>query len=278
MTYDPAAIAAHFDQLGPREWDRFDRTLGDRVSLALHARVLRQFIAPGTQVLEVGAGPGRFTEQLAALGCTITVGDISPEQLRLNEDTARRRGFADNVHSWNHLDICDLTRFPGAMFDAVVAFGGPLSYVFERRDGALTECLRVLRPGGVLLLSVMSLWGTLHRHLGAVLALSEGANRSIIATGDLTKETDPGSTHHCHMFRATELRTFLDRPELELLWLSASSAITTGLDTALLPDERSWPFLLEVESMACREPAYLDAGTHLIGALRLRTGASIRES
>jgi SAM-dependent methyltransferase len=273
MTYDPAAIAAHFDQLGPREWDRFDRTLGDRVSLALHSRVLRQFIVPGSQVLEIGAGPGRFTEQLSALGCQITVGDISPEQLRLNEDTARNRGFADKVRSWNQLDICDLTQFPLATFDAVVAFGGPLSYVFDRREGALTECLRVLRPGGVLLLSVMSLWGTLHRHLGAVLALPESANRSIVATGDLTAENDPSSTHHCHMFRATELRAFLDRPELQLLWLSASSAITTGLDPALLPDERSWPFLLDVEARACTEAAYLDAGTHLIGALRLRAGA-----
>jgi hypothetical protein len=41
MTDDPAAIAAHFDQLGPREWERFDRRLGDRVSLELHSRLRR---------------------------------------------------------------------------------------------------------------------------------------------------------------------------------------------------------------------------------------------
>jgi SAM-dependent methyltransferase len=181
MTYDPAAIAAHFDQLGPQEWERFDRTLGDRVSLELHSRVLARFIPRGSEVLEVGAGPGRFTEQLHALGCSITVGDISVEQLRLNEDTARRRGFASSIRGWSQLDICDLTHFADAAFDAVVAFGGPLSYVFDRREQALRECLRVLRPGGVLLLSVMSLWGTVHRHLGAVLALPEVANRSIIA-------------------------------------------------------------------------------------------------
>jgi SAM-dependent methyltransferase len=268
MTYDPAAIAAHFDQLGPREWERFDRTLGDRVSLELHSRVLARFIPRGSEVLEVGAGPGRFTEQLHALGCSITVGDISVEQLRLNEDTARRRGFASSIRGWSQLDICDLTHFADAAFDAVVAFGGPLSYVFDRREQALRECLRVLRPGGVLLLSVMSLWGTVHRHLGAVLALPEVANRSIIATGDLTKASDPASTHHCHMFRASELRVFLDRPGAELLWLSASSAITTGLDLTLLPDERRWPFVLDVEEMACREAGYLDAGTHLISAVR----------
>lgn len=201
MTYNSAAIAAHFDQLGPREWDRFDRTLGDRVSLALHSRVLEQFTLPGGRALDIGAGPGRFTEQLHRLGC------------------------------------------------------------------------RVVRPGGMLLLSVMSLWGTVHRHLGGVLTLPEAANRSIVATGDLTEENDPASTHHCHMYRAAELRSFLDRPELALEWLSASSAITTGVDSTVLPDERSWGLVLDIEARACTDEGYLDAGTHLIAAVRRRNNA-----
>src|SRR5207247_3456320 len=97
MTYDSAAIAAHFDQLGPREWGRFDHTLGDRVSLALHSRVLEQFTLPGGRVLDIGAEPGRFTEQLHRLGCRVVVGDISAEQLRLNQETARACGFAESV-------------------------------------------------------------------------------------------------------------------------------------------------------------------------------------
>lgn len=268
MTYDPEAIAWHFDWLGSREWDRFGHTLGDRVSLALHSRALERFTPRGCRVLEIGAGPGRFTEQLHQIGCRIVVGDISAGQLKLNEESARSKGFADSIEAWHRLDICDLGQFPDASFDAVVAFGGPFSYVFERRDEALNECIRVLRPGGVLLLSVMSLWGTFHRHFAAVAVLSESANRKIIATGDLTKETDPSSTHYCHMFRAAELRAFLDRGNLETLLLSASSAVSTGLDTAMLSDERKWPFLLEVESVACIEPGYLDAGTHMIAVVR----------
>jgi SAM-dependent methyltransferase len=269
VTYDPAAIASHFDHLGSGEWDRFDRTLGDRVSLALHSRVLQQFMPPRSRVLEIGAGPGRFTEQLHALGCRITIGDISAEQLRLNEEHARTRGFTESIEGWHRLDICDLGRFGDGTFDAVLAFGGPLSYVFERRDEALRECLRVLRPGGALLLSVMSIWGTLHRHLPGVLTLPESANRDIVTTGDLTPANDPGSTHHCHMFRAAEVRALLDRPGLEILWLSASSALTTGLDPSVLPGEESWQMLLDFEVMACTEAGYLDAGTHLIAAARL---------
>jgi SAM-dependent methyltransferase len=270
MTYDSAAIAAHFDQLGAREWDRFDRTLGDRVSLALHSRVLQRFAVKGGRALDIGAGPGRFTEQLHSLGCRIVVGDISAEQLRLNQEAARSRGFVGSIDAWHQMDICDLGRFSDGTFDTVVAFGGPLSYVFGSRDRALSECIRVLRPDGTLLLSVMSLWGTIHRHLRAVLTLPEANNRSIVATGDLTKESDPTSTHHCHMFRAAELRAFLDRPELTLEWLSASSALTTGLDSTVLVDESNWSLVLDLEAMACREAGSRDAGTHLIAAVRRR--------
>ena len=216
MTYDSAAIASHFDKLGAREWDRFSRTLGDRVSLALHARTLGRFVKTGSRVLDIGAGPGRFTEQLHHLGCRVVVGDISEEQLRLNREAAQSRGFAASVEGWHQVDVCDLGRFSSDAFDGVVAFGGPLCYVFDSRDLALSVCIRVLRPDGVLLLIVMSLWGTIHRHLRAVLERPDAANRSIVATGDLTKENDPKSTHHCHMFRAAELRAFLDRPELQL--------------------------------------------------------------
>src|SRR5689334_3005979 len=116
MSYDPAAIASHFDQLGLREWDRFDRTLGDRVSLALHSRILEQYTLHRGRVLEVGAGPGRFTEQLHRLGCRITVADLSAAQLRLNEEAANVRGFAGSVEGWHKLDICDLRQFDDQSF------------------------------------------------------------------------------------------------------------------------------------------------------------------
>ena len=66
MTYRPAAVAAYFDALGTKEWERFDRTLGDRVSLALHTALLERYGRPGHRVLDVGAGPGRFTELLVS--------------------------------------------------------------------------------------------------------------------------------------------------------------------------------------------------------------------
>jgi 2-polyprenyl-3-methyl-5-hydroxy-6-metoxy-1,4-benzoquinol methylase len=55
-----------------------------RVSLELHRRFLTRFIRPGWRVLEIGAGPGQFTIELAAHGATVVMSDISAVQLELN--------------------------------------------------------------------------------------------------------------------------------------------------------------------------------------------------
>jgi SAM-dependent methyltransferase len=142
--------------------------------------------------------------------------------------------------------------------------GGPLSYVFDAAPRALADCRRVVRPGGALVISVLSLLGTAHRFLAPVLALGAEVNRDVFRTGDLDNRTVPGSTHHCHMFRARELRALLDRGELVDIWLSASSALATGAAAEIAPGTPVWDLLLELEREACVEPGYLDAGTHLI--------------
>ena len=278
MTYNPAAITAYFDSLGAGEWERFDRTLGDRVSLAMHTALLERYVRPGHRILDVGAGPGRFTEMLHRLGARVVVADLSGRQLELNREAARARGFASSVEAWHQLDICDLGVFDATSFDGVVAFGGPFSYVFERRDTALAECGRVLRPGGYLLLSVMSLCGTLHRHRAALRDMPRGAIRAIVATGDLTAETDPTSKHYCHMYRAAELRAFLEQPGLTVEQLSASSALATGVENEFITAPEQWEALLEYEAVACVEPGYLDAGTHLLAAVRRDSQAAARTS
>ena len=114
----------------------------------------------------------------------------------------------------------------------------------------------------------MSLCGTLHRHRAALRDMPRAAIRTIVATGDLTPETDPTSKHYCHMYRAAELRAFLEKPGLAVEQISASSALATGVETEFITTAEQWEAWLEYEAVACVEPGYLDAGTHLLAAVR----------
>ena len=102
------------------------------------------------------------------------------------------------------------------------------------------------------------------------------AIRTIIATGDLTAETDPTSKHYCHMYRAAELRAFLEKPGVAVEQISASSALATGVENEFITAPEQWEALLEYEAVACVEPGYLDAGAHLLAAVRCDSLAALR--
>lgn len=103
-------------------------------------------VAPGDCVLEIGCGPGYFSPTLAAAvsqGCAV-MGDLQSEMLV----HARQR-----VSAFEHAQVVqlDATRLPfaDATFDAVLVVL-MLGEVPERGH-CLSECRRVLRPGGVAL-------------------------------------------------------------------------------------------------------------------------------
>jgi cyclopropane fatty-acyl-phospholipid synthase-like methyltransferase len=269
--YSPETITQFFDTMGMAEFERFDSSPVQRIKYELHLRCLQQYVPRGARVLEIGAGPGRFTEALAERDCRVVVNDLSPVQLELNEKRARAHGYSGAVDRWLQADVCDLGALDGESFDAIVAFGGPFSYVFERRDEALAQCLALLDERGTLLLSVMSLWGTAHAFLQAVLSQSPELQAAVIRTGDITPSTSPESAHHCHMFRPQELVTFLTDGGLEVVHLAASNALTTRWDDELVilqEDPDAWERILDFEEDATRQPGNVGMGTHMIAVAR----------
>ena len=163
--YDANYVAWYFDELGEREWTRLVNSPADEIKLYIHSHYLEKHIEPGSLVLDVGAGPGRFTQLLVSLGATVVVADISAQQIELNKRFAAELNFAHGVKEWRQLDICDMSTFADELFDAVVCYGNPLGYVFE------------------------SLWGSLHELLPAVLTIDPAKNAEIIRVGGYRKKT-----------------------------------------------------------------------------------------
>lgn len=270
-TYDPAWVTNYFDEFGEQELERLVKTPAREIQLAVHTDFLLKHLTVDLDILEIGAGPGRFTNHLVNLECRVTVTDISPVQVELNRQTAEKHKFGYGVTEWRQLDMCDMSCFADNSFDAVVAFGGPLSYVLDQREVAIQECIRVTKPGGVILLSVMCLWGTVHQYLEGVLGFPPDDNEKIIESGDLTTSNSQFATHNCHMFRSQELREFLHSHGLDVIDMAASNTLSTVHGDSLIEirkDKTKWIQLLEMELKACREPGCLDLGTHLIAAAR----------
>jgi SAM-dependent methyltransferase len=279
--YSADRMRVFFDQYGAAEWDRFDRNVAGRVSLELHKRFQRRWVHAGDRVLELGAGPGRFTIELARLGARVLVSDISPRQLDLNRDRVLAAGYEDAVEGRQLLDVTDLSRLERASFDVVTAFGGPLSYVFERAGEALDQLLAAVRPGGTILFSVMSRWGSIHQFLDGVLKeFAKGLTdeyRVLVETGDQFGETGRSTVvdlaHEMHLFTWEELERLLAPRPCRLLDASAANFLSVRADSALSGlDPETWNQVLNWEEAACRARGALDAGTHIMVALERQPG------
>lgn len=270
--YNADWVRQYYNEYGMKEWNRWEESPVERIKFFVHLHHLRNHVRSTDRVLEIGAGAGRFTQQLAKITDRIVVADISSGQLALNRQHAVEHGFADNVEDWMECDMCDLeSTFDADTFDVVVCYGGPLSYVFERQHDAIAQLRRATKPGGKLLFGVMSLWGTIHQYFPGVLDIDIPSNREIVTTGNLTERTVGPGRHYTHMYRADELRSTLEAGSLEILTMSASNCLTTNWTELLAEvseDSEKWLHLLEMEIEASQQPGCLNAGSHMIAVCR----------
>jgi ubiquinone/menaquinone biosynthesis C-methylase UbiE len=269
LRYDAGRAARFYDEYAGEEWTRFEDGRASRANLEVHLHYLRQFVGQGDTVLDAGAGPGRFTIELARLGAKIVVADLSPRQLELNRERLVESGHEGSVLERVVADVTDLSRFEDARFDAVVCYGGALSYVLERADDAVAELFRVTRPGGHVLASVMVLIGATRLQLPVVLEQvhehGHEAVRRVFATGELPSELSDGHLP-MRLYRWRELRELLGRHPGTVVAASACGVLSPGLE--LPPDEETQRLLFAWELEAGAEPGALDCGEHLLAVVR----------
>lgn len=136
----------YFEQIG----GNFDKWMSD-YDVFRRATLIRKHLkneALGKSCLEVGCGTGKISGAIADIVGTLTVSDIS-------EKLAREVGERMNV-SWMQQDACALN-IPDNSFDVVIS-SECIEHVPDP-EKALREMVRVLKPGGLLVVTTPNkLW------------------------------------------------------------------------------------------------------------------------
>lgn len=111
-------------------------------------------LGPGTRLLDLGAGSGWPGLYLARrLGCDVVLADLPANGLRIARDRAARDGLAGRV-SCVVADAAALP-FAAASFDAISH--SDLLCCLPHKSAALGECRRLIRPGGRMVFTVISI-------------------------------------------------------------------------------------------------------------------------
>lgn len=135
------------------EWSRLER---HRMEFEITKKALDAYIPKNTMVLDVGGGPGRYSIYLASKGMQVTLVDLSEKHVRQAQEFAREAGVTlSGAIQGNALDMDDLPL--SESYDAVLCMG-PLYHLLreEDRKRALEQCLKHLKPGGILVASFIS--------------------------------------------------------------------------------------------------------------------------
>ena len=265
---DQDAVRDYYEARGESEWHRLDNPFEGLIEQEIHRRAFAELMPAGARVLDVGGGPGKWTIWLLQRGHRVVLGDLSPRML----DIARRElaGAGVTAEQVVELDARDLSQFAAGEFDAVLSLG-PLYHLVEGadRDASLREALRVLRPGGVLLATVMT------RYAWSLAALLEsgserlGAVRGMLADG-VYRNPEPGRFTEAYLFRPADIVPFFESAGFETVRVLGSQSFLQLVqeDVASLRerDPAAYEGLMEIAYAAATDPSILGISNHVLYA------------
>ena len=168
------AATADYIMEDPREAARLEAKVDPE---AWVQKYMAHHIAPGMEVLSVGCGPGVILRAICDLHPSVrgTGIDISSDRvtqaIRKNRDNARARFVCGDAHAM---------QFPEESFDVV--YCRMLLQYLPKKERAVTEMVRVCRPGGKVLLQDLD--GQLLWHYPEDPALQHGIEKVVKALGD----------------------------------------------------------------------------------------------
>lgn len=247
------------------EWERLRSTPITRIEYLITRYCLDRYLPSKGLVLDAGSGPGRHAIDLAQQGYRVVVFDLVREMLELAQVRLTKAEIDDQATCQVEGDISKLPHADD-VFDGVISLGAPLSHLTDsqRRSSAVAEMARVVRPGGVVLLTGLTrlggyrssvywlCWSTLDQRLDAE------TRASGIVRG----------SHTWYTFAANELEGLVQSVGLEIIDRVGCEGLAAHLPMdhleQLETDPKRGPFWQELLVETCNEPTIIGVSNHLL--------------
>ena len=149
----------------------------------------------------------------------------------------RDLGLEDRVDDYRVLDLVDLSSLAAESFDVVVCIGGALSYLLDQERVGIRQMLRVLKPGGRMVLGVMSLLSTVVLFMGGLKAEKDAIGpdnmRWLLETGIQHCEHHAATEHCCHMMTSADVDALLEGEAVDVVERRAAGVLGMAGEEAL---------------------------------------------
>lgn len=170
------------------------------------------------------------------------------------------------------LDVVDMRTIENESFDCVVCIGGVINYLFEKELTGIEELLRVLKPGGKLIVGAMSFIGAALNYLDSIREEKKlfgiEATKWIFNTGVQDEEHYPiQSKHYVHMMRSSEMDTLFSNFPVKVIEKSSAGLFSQSGNDVLenaRQDKEFWALVVKQEIEFTKLSGTLDCGMNII--------------
>ncbi|OPA72879.1 hypothetical protein BVG16_31680 [Paenibacillus selenitireducens] len=242
---------------------RFTRN-SSKIEFLTSVKALSPQISDASCILDVGAGTGAYSFYFAERGHQVTAIDITPRHI-----DAIRQQLASSPHELelearlgDATNLCDIA---AESYDVVLCMG-PMYHLVEesQQRKCIEECLRVLKPGGILAVAYINKLSILPMLVNKEPDfVRESVVQKILQEGTIQSgEADCFWTdaHFATPSSITSLLTSYAVKEVDHLGTDGvSHTISRSVD--VLSEEQFQAWLLYHEA-TCREPSILGLSTH----------------
>lgn len=214
------------------------------------------------KILDVGAGTGRYSVALAEEGYDVT----AVELVKYNLGILKSKQSGVKAYQGNALD---LSRFADNSFDLTLLFGPMYHlYCFEDKCQALSEAVRVTRPGGrVMVAYLMNEYGVL------LYGFRDGHVQECLEDGRLDEEE-----FHC-VSTPKDLYDYVRLEDIQKI----NEAVGVSRERILTPDgpanymrqtlnamdEQTFALFIKYHLSICERPDLIGAAAHTLDILQV---------
>ena len=159
-----------------------------RVEFLTTMRYIEKYLKPGMRILEIGAATGRYSHTLARMGHRVDAVELIQHNIDLfiantqpGEQVTVRQGNAKDL-SFLEDNTYDMTLLLGPMYHL---------FTVEEQKQALSEALRVTKPGGILMAAYCGNDATMVQYCFGRGMLKEQRYRDLVDFETFKASSDP---------------------------------------------------------------------------------------
>lgn len=156
-------VRSYYDNSVEHEWNRLNNPYSV-VEFNSTMHLIHKYFPSQGSILDIGSGPGRYSLSLLKMGYSVSLLDISQNELEFARKNIEESGL--KADAYYHKSALELEELKESSYDGILIMG-PMYHLHNKEDRlkVLTDSRKLLKNDGVSMISYINTWGVLKASL-----------------------------------------------------------------------------------------------------------------